>query len=150
MCSGGSDTPSRVPGFPIRISPDQCLVDGSPELFAVTHVLHRLQAPRHPPLALCSLENKDARARSEILKGREPRTPEAGDKAGVGGLQRDMGAPSAPRERNRGSPDGLAHDGEEAETYDCPSRGCLPSSECIDTGVPDHEMGRAVDSLERR
>ena len=43
-------------GFPIRTSPDQCLVDGSPELFAVTHVLHRFLAPRHPPLALISLE----------------------------------------------------------------------------------------------
>ena len=43
-------------GFPIQISPDQCLVDGSPELFAVTHVFHRFLAPRHPPLALCSLE----------------------------------------------------------------------------------------------
>ena len=43
-------------GFPIRTSPDQCLVDGSPELFAVTHVLHRFLAPRHSPLALISLE----------------------------------------------------------------------------------------------
>ena len=45
-------------GFPIRTSTDQCLVGSSPWLFAATHVLHRLQAPRHPPLALCSLENK--------------------------------------------------------------------------------------------
>src|SRR3954453_13344036 len=37
---------------------DQCLVDGSPWLFAVTHVLHRFLAPRHPPLALCSLEEQ--------------------------------------------------------------------------------------------
>jgi hypothetical protein len=57
-------------GFPIRISTDQSLVGSSPWLFAATHVLHRLQAPRHPPLALCSLENKDARARYGILKGR--------------------------------------------------------------------------------
>ena len=42
-------------GFPIRTSADQCLVDGSPQLFAVTHVLHRFLAPRHPPLALRSL-----------------------------------------------------------------------------------------------
>ena len=56
-------------GFPIRISTDQSLVGSSPWLFAATHVLHRLQAPRHPPLALCSLENKDARARYGILKG---------------------------------------------------------------------------------
>ena len=56
-------------GFPIRISTDQSLVGSSPWLFAATHVLHRLQAPRHPPLALCSLENKDARARYGVLKG---------------------------------------------------------------------------------
>jgi hypothetical protein len=43
-------------GFPIRTSADQRLVDGFPQLFAVTHVLHRFLAPRHPPLALCSLE----------------------------------------------------------------------------------------------
>jgi hypothetical protein len=45
-----------VVGFPIRISTDQCLVDDSPWLFAVTHVLHRFLAPRHPPLALISLK----------------------------------------------------------------------------------------------
>ena len=45
-------------GFPIRTSADQCPVDGSPQLFAVTHVLHRFLAPRHPPLALCSLEEQ--------------------------------------------------------------------------------------------
>ena len=43
-------------GFPIRTSADRGLVDGSPQLFAVTHVLHRFLAPRHSPLALCSLE----------------------------------------------------------------------------------------------
>jgi len=47
-----------VLGFPIRTSADQCLVDGYPQLFAVTHVLHRFLAPRHPPLALCSLEEQ--------------------------------------------------------------------------------------------
>ena len=45
-------------GFPIRTSPDHCLVDGFPELFAVTHVLHRFWAPRHPPLALHSLKKR--------------------------------------------------------------------------------------------
>ena len=45
-----------MPGFPIRTSADQRLVDGFPQLFAVTHVLHRFLAPRHPPLALYSLE----------------------------------------------------------------------------------------------
>jgi hypothetical protein len=73
MCSDQSDTALPVPGFPIRTSTDRSLVGSSPWLIAATHVLLRLQAPRHPPLALCSLENKDARARSEILKGRAER-----------------------------------------------------------------------------
>ena len=60
-------------GFPIRTSTGQSLVGSSPWLIAATHVLHRLQAPRHPPLALCSLENKDARARYGILKDQSPR-----------------------------------------------------------------------------
>ena len=47
--------PLRARGFPIRRSTDQSLVDGSPWLIAATHVLHRHLAPRHPPLALCSL-----------------------------------------------------------------------------------------------
>src|SRR2546423_6483234 len=70
MCSDRSGTPQRVPGFPIRTSTDRSLVGSSPWLLAATHVLLRLQAPRHPPLALCSLENKDARARYGVLKGR--------------------------------------------------------------------------------
>ena len=44
-----------APGFPIRTSPDQRSVGNSPELFAATHVLLRLSAPRHPPHALSSL-----------------------------------------------------------------------------------------------
>ena len=56
MYSGWGNTPSRVLGFPIRTSADRHLVDSSPQLFAVTHVLHRFLAPRHPPLALRSLE----------------------------------------------------------------------------------------------
>jgi hypothetical protein len=47
-----------VLGFPIRTSADQSPIDGSPQLFAVIHVLHRFLAPRHPPLALCSLEEQ--------------------------------------------------------------------------------------------
>src|SRR3954466_11864089 len=42
-------------GFPIRTSPDQSLVSGSPTLFAATHVLLRLLSPRHPSCALRSL-----------------------------------------------------------------------------------------------
>ena len=44
-----------VTGFPIRISPAQCLFSGSPKLFAANHVLHRHPTPRHPPSALSSL-----------------------------------------------------------------------------------------------
>jgi hypothetical protein len=47
--------PLRQLGFPIRTSADQCSVGNSPQLFAATHVLHRLSAPRHPPHALSSL-----------------------------------------------------------------------------------------------
>ncbi len=36
-------------GFPIRKSPDQSPVHGYPRLIAVSHVLHRHFAPRHPP-----------------------------------------------------------------------------------------------------
>src|SRR3990170_1535727 len=42
------------PGFPIRKSPDQSLLSGSPRLIAAGHVLHRLSAPRHPPCSLSS------------------------------------------------------------------------------------------------
>ena len=43
------------PGCPIRKSPDQTPVCGSPRLIAACHVLHRLLAPRHSPCALSSL-----------------------------------------------------------------------------------------------
>jgi hypothetical protein len=39
----------------IRESRDQRLFDGSPELIAAFHALHRLLTPRHPPHALSSL-----------------------------------------------------------------------------------------------
>jgi hypothetical protein len=42
----------RVPGFPIRTSSDHSSVDNSPRPIAVSHVLHRLLVPRHPPCAL--------------------------------------------------------------------------------------------------
>jgi hypothetical protein len=48
-----------TPGFPIRTSPGQRSVGNSPELFAATHVLHRLSTPRHPPHALSSLLTYD-------------------------------------------------------------------------------------------
>jgi hypothetical protein len=42
-------------GCPIRKSPGQCLLGGSPELIAACHVLHRLLTPGHPPCALVRL-----------------------------------------------------------------------------------------------
>ena len=42
----------RVPGYPIRTSSDHSSVDNSPRPIAVSHVLHRLLMPRHPPCAL--------------------------------------------------------------------------------------------------
>src|SRR5690606_33341819 len=55
MDSAWDDAALPASGFPIRTSPDQSLVSGSPRLIAATHVLHRLSAPRHPPHALSSL-----------------------------------------------------------------------------------------------
>ena len=42
-------------GFPIRKSPGQSLLGGSPKLIAACHVLHRLLTPGHPPCALVRL-----------------------------------------------------------------------------------------------
>ena len=55
MYSGSGNQLLSWLGFPIRTFPDQCSVGNSPELFAATHVLHRLSAPRHPSHALSSL-----------------------------------------------------------------------------------------------
>src|SRR6204780_4926262 len=55
MCSGRGDRQLRLTGFPIRKSPDQSLVAGSPGLIAGSNVLHRLLVPRHPPCALINL-----------------------------------------------------------------------------------------------
>ena len=64
---------SRSPNF--SDIHDSCLVGNSPWLIAASHVLLRLQAPRHPPLTLCNLENIDARARYGILKVRTVSPP---------------------------------------------------------------------------
>src|SRR5687767_2328020 len=55
MYSGRGNAVFTALGFPIRTSPAQRSVGNSPELFAATHVLLRLLAPRHPPHALSSL-----------------------------------------------------------------------------------------------
>ena len=59
MYSGSGNQLLSWLGFPIRTFPDQCSVGNSPELFAATHVLHRLSTPRHPPHALSSLLTYD-------------------------------------------------------------------------------------------
>ncbi len=55
MYSMADDPELPGPGCPIRKSPDQSLLSGSPKLIAASHALHRLLAPRHPPYALSSL-----------------------------------------------------------------------------------------------
>src|SRR6266850_3407003 len=55
MDSRRDDVVLPTPDFPIRKSPDQSLLSGSPKLIAARHVLRRLLAPRHPPCALSSL-----------------------------------------------------------------------------------------------
>jgi hypothetical protein len=55
MYSMTDDPELPGPGCPIRKSPDQSLLSGSPKLNAASHVLLRLLAPRHPPYALSSL-----------------------------------------------------------------------------------------------
>src|SRR5690242_6103729 len=69
MCSGRDDGQLRPPGFPIRKSPDHCLVADSPGLIAGSNVLHRLLVPRHPPCALINLATTiDARVHYAVLK----------------------------------------------------------------------------------
>ena len=55
MDSAWDDPELPGPGCPIRKSPDQSPLSGSPKLNAASHVLHRLLAPRHSPYALSSL-----------------------------------------------------------------------------------------------
>jgi hypothetical protein len=66
MNSAGDDIRLRMPGFPIRKSPDQSLLGGSPKLIAASHVLHRLLAPRHSPCALSSLTTKGRESHSRL------------------------------------------------------------------------------------
>src|SRR5437667_10031740 len=69
MCSGRGDWLLRQPGFPIRKSPDQCLVADFPGLIAGSNVLLRLLVPRHPPCALINLATTDdARVHCAVLK----------------------------------------------------------------------------------
>src|SRR5437870_3428756 len=87
MCSGRSDWALPQPGFPIRRSTDQSLVDSSPWLFAATHVLHRHLAPRHPPLALHSLKSHGPRAFDREENPLEHRGPQRVSKTLVLAMQ---------------------------------------------------------------
>jgi hypothetical protein len=69
MNSARSNAPFGALGFPIRTSSDQRLVGNSPTLFAATHVLHRLLAPRHPPHALSSLLTQISRPHAHLPAG---------------------------------------------------------------------------------
>src|SRR2546425_13332771 len=60
-------------GFPIRTSPDQSLVSGSPKLIAATRVLLRLLSPRHPSCALSSLVVVSSR--SQLKRSKPARRP---------------------------------------------------------------------------
>ena len=52
MYSVSDDSVWPLPGFPIRSSPDQCLLGNSPRLFAACYDLHQLYVSRHPPFTL--------------------------------------------------------------------------------------------------
>ena len=74
-----------VLGFPIRKSTDHSLVDDYPWLIAVSYVLHRLQAPRHPPLALSNLKdiyiNKMLVLAMQFSRNKEHLFPKLGEDA---------------------------------------------------------------------
>jgi hypothetical protein len=70
MDSVSNDAALPAPGFPIRRSSAHSPLSGSPKLFAASHVLHRLLAPRHSPYALSSLTSSPSyllRSRSGFL-----------------------------------------------------------------------------------
>ena len=77
LCIHPQMTPSGcpvTPGFPIRRSPDQSLLDSYPRLIAAYHVLHRLSTPRHPPHTLNNLTTlmRDCHAATRMPPQPEP------------------------------------------------------------------------------
>ena len=54
--SGALDFPSTLGGFPHSEILGSKLIRSSPKLIAAYHVLHRLCMPRHPPIALKTLD----------------------------------------------------------------------------------------------
>ena len=86
-------------GFPIRKSPDQCLVADFPGLIAGSNVLLRLLVPRHPPCALINLATTiDARVHCAVLKMRAvPVVPARRVRSGPGrGTAAEATVPSGP------------------------------------------------------
>src|SRR5207253_9093873 len=75
MCSARRTAALPAVGFPIRTSPDQSLVSGSPKLIAATRVLLRLLSPRHPSCALSSLVVVSSRPRFRENKPPEDQAP---------------------------------------------------------------------------
>ena len=80
FCSARRTAALPAVGFPIRTSPDQSLVSGSPKLIAATRVLLRLLSPRHPSCALSSLvtrlfssplPRKQASSKTKVQPGRK-------------------------------------------------------------------------------
>jgi hypothetical protein len=116
-------------GCPIRISTDQSLVGSSPWLFAATHVLHRLQAPRHPPLALvawrtrcsCSLCNSQGalESSSQTKPAREYRMRLAQScENAVSERAISWATDCEPRKRNRDRPTIMSGQAGGASTFD--------------------------------
>jgi len=93
-------------GCPIRKSPGQSLLGGSPELIAACHVLHRLLTPGHPPCALVRLTTtqrmKEIRtAHSEsVVKERERDTSRPNQKKHLSAFGR-RGLPSRSTKETR-------------------------------------------------
>jgi hypothetical protein len=54
---GAPDFPSIIGGFPHSEIAGSKLIRSSPTLIAAYHVLHRLCMPRHPPIALKTLDH---------------------------------------------------------------------------------------------
>ncbi len=59
-----SDFPSTLGGFPHSEIPGSKLIRSSPRLIAAYHVLHRLCMPRHPPIALKTLDRSHCQCSS--------------------------------------------------------------------------------------
>ena len=89
-----------MPGFPIRTFQDQSPFDGSPELFAAYHVLHRLITPRHPPCTLNSLITFTAGPGAEQRCVKSHLYPKCSKVhvhlAGDGGVRQPRGGPLQP------------------------------------------------------